>query len=72
MTDAEDCPIHLRRFADEPDTPEARKKINGWIDDYHYRGGVRVELAAAFENEHPPDTTLTTFIRRRLASPPRE
>ena len=68
MTDAEDCASHLRRFAAEPDTPEARKKIASWIDDYRVRGGVRVELAAAFETRDVPDTTLTAFIRARLAS----
>jgi hypothetical protein len=31
-------------------------------------GGVRVQLAAAFENGEVPDATLTAFIRARLAS----
>ena len=48
MADAEDCASHLRRLAAEPDTPEARKKIDAWIDVYRVDGGVRVELAAAF------------------------
>jgi hypothetical protein len=68
MTDAEDCAKHLRRLAAEPDTSEARNKIDTWIDVYRVGGGVRVELAAAFEGGDIPDTTLTDFIRARLAS----
>jgi hypothetical protein len=63
MTDAEDCANHLRRLASEPDAPEARSKIDTWIDVYRVGGGVRVELAAAFESGDVPDTTLA-----RLAS----
>jgi hypothetical protein len=68
MTDAEDCAKQLRRLAAEPDTREARDKIDTWIDVYRVGGGVRAELAAAFENGDVPDTTLTAFIRMRLAS----
>ena len=46
MTDAEECAERLRRLAAEPDTPEARKKIDAWIDVYRVDGGVRVDLAA--------------------------
>ena len=68
MTDAEECAEHLRRLAVEPDTPEARKKIDTWIDVYRVGGGARVELAVAFETSEVPDTTLTAFTRARLAS----
>jgi hypothetical protein len=68
MTDAEECAEHLRRLAVEPDTLEARKKTDAWIDVYRVDGGVRVELAAAFETGEIPDATLTAFIRARLAS----
>jgi|HubBroStandDraft_6_1064221.scaffolds.fasta_scaffold543194_2 hypothetical protein len=68
MTDAEECAERLRKLAAEPDTPEARKKIDAWIDVYRVDGGVRADLAAAFETGDVPDTTLTAFIRARLAS----
>jgi hypothetical protein len=68
MTDAEDCANHLRRLASEPDAPEARNKIDTWIDVYRVGGGVRVELVRAFEDGLVPDTALTVFIRARLGS----
>jgi hypothetical protein len=68
ITDAEECAEHLRRLASDPDTPEARNKIDTWIDVCRVGGGVRVELAAAFESGDVPDTTLAAFIRARLAS----
>ena len=68
MTAAKECAEHLRRLAAEPDTPEARKKIDAWIDVYRVDGGVRGELADALETGDVPDTTLTAFIRARLAS----
>ena len=67
-TDAVDCAQHLLRLASEPDTPEARNKIDTGIDVYRVGGGVRVELARAFQDGLVPDTALTPFIRARLAS----
>jgi hypothetical protein len=32
MTDAEDCAKQLRGLATMPDTPEAREKIDTWLD----------------------------------------
>jgi hypothetical protein len=68
MVDAEDCARQLRTVAAEPDTPEARHKIDACIDDYLVRGGVRLALAGAFEDGDVPGSTLTAFIRARLAS----
>jgi hypothetical protein len=48
--------------------PKVRRKIDACIDEYRICGGVRVELAHAFESRDVPDTTLTAFIRTRLAS----
>ena len=42
MTDAEECAERLRRLAAEPDTREACKKIDAWIDVYRVDGGLRV------------------------------
>jgi hypothetical protein len=68
MTDADECAERLRRLAAEPDTPAARNRIDAWMDVYRVDGGLRVELASAFETGEVPDTTLTAFIRARLAS----
>jgi hypothetical protein len=46
MTDAEDCAKQLRRLAAEPDTRDARDKIDTWIDVYRVGGGVRAERGA--------------------------
>jgi hypothetical protein len=68
VTDAEEYAERLRRLAAEPDTREARKKIDAWIDVDRVDGGLRVDLVAAFEGGDVPDTSLTDFIRARLAS----
>jgi hypothetical protein len=68
MVDAKDYARHLRTLATEPDTPEARHKIDTCIDDYLVRGGVRLAIAGAFEDGDVPPTTLTAFVRARLAS----
>jgi hypothetical protein len=68
MTNAEECAERLRRLAAKSDTPEARRKIDAWIDVYRVDGGLRVDLVSAFEDGDVPDTALNSFIRARRAS----
>ena len=58
MIDVKDCANRLLEFAAEPDTPKARNSIDACIDRYRAQGGLRVEIAAAFEAERVKPRTI--------------